>query len=108
MGRWRLYSVGSGADPVQQSGFAVQANHMDGLLDADKILLGDPLADQGRGTLVISARSQHQVQELPSGDPGRGSHVLVDRVERWAVVLDGRSAWRPGPLLPESRRQRAR
>jgi uncharacterized protein YciI len=73
----------------EQSGWAAHAAFMNALVDAGVILLGGPVINRQRAVLVIEAESEAAVRATLTRDPWTGSH-LVDTVEQWTILLDGR------------------
>jgi uncharacterized protein YciI len=73
----------------EQSGWTAHANFMNELVDAGFIVLGGPIADGHRAVLVVEAESEEVVRATLARDPWTDSH-LVDTVDRWTVLLDGR------------------
>lgn len=73
----------------EQSGWAAHAAFMNELVDAGFIVLGGPVANGHRAVLVIEAESEEVVRATLARDPWTGSH-LVDTIDRWTILLDGR------------------
>lgn len=63
---------------------------MDRLVDDGFVVLGGPLADEVRVVLAVEAESEEIVRATLARDPWHDSHLLVDRVDRWTIRLDGR------------------
>ena len=63
---------------------------MDRLVDDGFVVLGGPLADEVRGVLAVEAESEEIVRATLARDPWHDSHLLVERVDRWTIRLDGR------------------
>ena len=76
----------------EQDGWDEHAAFMDGLVDDGFIVLGGPL-EGDRDTLhVVDAPSEEAVRERFSADPWAQNGMLTPQsVERWTIVLDGRS-----------------
>src|SRR5919109_4258991 len=74
----------------EQSDWPAHASFMDGLVDAGFVVLGGPLADERRTVLVVDADSEEAVRATLARDPRSGTHLLVDRIDRWTIRLDGR------------------
>ena len=76
----------------QQSGWAEHAAFMDGLVDAGFIVLGGPLAGDGRVAYVVEAESEDAVRATLARDPWSETHLRVDAIEPWTIRLDAREA----------------
>jgi hypothetical protein len=74
----------------QQSGWDEHARYMDELVEQGFIVLGGPIAGDGRVALAIEARSEAQVHATLERDSWSGSHLVTESVEPWTVRLDGR------------------
>ena len=72
----------------EQSGWAEHAAFMDGLVAEGVIVLGGPL-DEVRVAPAIEADSPDAVRAALARDPWIGSHLVLDRIERWTIRLDG-------------------
>jgi hypothetical protein len=77
----------------QQSGWEEHAAFMDSLVDDGFIVLGGPVAGDGRVAFAIEAASEDDVHATFARDNWTGSHLVTESVEPWTVRLDGR----PGP-----------
>jgi uncharacterized protein YciI len=79
----------------EQDGFAEHGQFMDGLVDDGFILLGGPLdgVDDGRDTLhVVRAAGVDEIRQRFAADPWAGNGMVsVKSIERWTILLDGRS-----------------
>jgi uncharacterized protein YciI len=77
-------------DMREQAGWDEHARFMDGLVDADFILLGGPL-EGGRETLhVVQADSERAIRERMAEDPWAENGMLTPvSIEGWTVLLDG-------------------
>lgn len=84
--RWR-----EGVPLREQEGFAEHARFVDGLVDAGVIVLGGPLADDVRVVHAIEAESEEALREILAADPWSGSHLVLEEVTPWRILLDGRS-----------------
>lgn len=73
----------------EQSGWDEHAAFMNELVDAGFIVLGGPVVDRYGALLVVEAESEEVVRAALARDPWTGRH-LVDTIERWTIVLDGR------------------
>ena len=81
------------AQPLErQSGWEAHAAFMDALVDEGFIVLGGPLAGDGRVAHAIEARSEQAIRETLGHDPWSGSHLVIEAIEPWTVRLDGRQA----------------
>ncbi|MGZ4280321.1 MAG: hypothetical protein ACXVVU_27100 [Solirubrobacteraceae bacterium] len=75
----------------EQSGWDAHASFMDGLVDAGFIVLGGPLADDGRVAHAVEAESQAAVRATLARDPWNETHLQIDTIEPWTIRLDGRA-----------------
>jgi len=76
----------------EQSNWTAHASFMDGLVDDGFIVLGGPLAEDGRVAHAVEADSEEAVRTTLARDPWSESHLLVDSIEPWTIRLDGRRA----------------
>jgi len=76
----------------EQSNWTAHASFMDGLVDDGFIVLGGPLAEDGRVAHAVEADSEDAVRTTLARDPWSESHLLVDSIEPWTIRLDGRRA----------------
>ena len=74
----------------EQSGWAEHAAFMDGLVDDGFLVLGGPLADEGRVAYAVEADSPQAVRERLARDPWSETHLQVDTIEPWTIRLDAR------------------
>ena len=74
----------------EQSGWAEHAAFMDGLVDDGFLVLGGPLADEGRVAHAVEADSPQAVRETLARDPWSRTHLQVDTIEPWTIRLDAR------------------
>ena len=74
---------------AELSGWKEHAAFMNGLVASGFILLGGPLGD-GRVVHAIEAASEEEVRATLARDPWAGSHVVVEAVEPWEILLDAR------------------
>jgi len=74
----------------EQSGFDAHAAVMDELVESGHIVLGGPLVDEFRVVLVFEADSEDTVLAALAPDPWIPSHLVIESVEPWTVLLDGR------------------
>jgi len=74
----------------EQSGWAEHAAFMDALVDEGVIVLGGPLAGDGRVAHAVEAPSEQVIRETWARDPWSGSHLVIEAIEPWTVRLDGR------------------
>ena len=63
---------------------------MDGLVADGFIVLGGPLADDGRVAHAVEADSAQAVRETFARDPWSETHLRVDAIEPWTIRLDAR------------------
>lgn len=76
----------------EQSGWPEHAVFMDGLVDDGLIVLGGPLGDEHRVVHAVEAESEEAIRSAFARDPWSGTHVVIDAIEPWTVLLDGRAA----------------
>ena len=74
----------------EQSGFSEHAAFMDRLVADGFIVLGGPLAGDGRVAHAIQAASPEAVRETLARDPWSETHLRVDTIEPWTIRLDAR------------------
>jgi uncharacterized protein YciI len=76
----------------EQVGWDEHARFMDELVDSGFIVLGGPLEGERDTLHVVSAPSEEAVRERFSEDPWAANGMLQPkRIERWTVLLDGRT-----------------
>jgi uncharacterized protein YciI len=76
----------------EQAGWEEHARYMDGLVDAGFVQLGGPLEGDREVLLIVDAASEEAIRERLSDDPWAANGMLRPvSVERWTVLLDGRS-----------------
>jgi hypothetical protein len=71
-----------------QTGWPAHAAFMDGLVEAGVIVLGGPL-DEVSVVHAIEADSEEAVRAALAGDPWSGTHLVLERIRRWTIRLDG-------------------
>jgi uncharacterized protein YciI len=76
----------------EQSEWEAHAAYMDELVDAGFLVLGGPLAGDGRVAHAVEAESQDAVRAAFARDPWSESHLQVDSIEPWTIRLDARTA----------------
>jgi uncharacterized protein YciI len=74
----------------QQSGWEAHRSFMNDLAAGGFVVIGGPLADGVRVAHAVEAESAAHVEEVLSADPWHGSHLRLDSVEPWSIVLDSR------------------
>jgi hypothetical protein len=74
----------------EQSRWVEHAAFMDGLVDGGFIVLGGPLADDGRVAHAVEADSPQAIRETLAGDPWNQTHLRIDTIEPWTIRLDAR------------------
>ena len=74
----------------EQSRWSEHAALMDALVDDGVIVLGGPLAGDGRVALAIEAASPQAVRETLARDPWSETHLRVESIEPWTIRLDSR------------------
>jgi hypothetical protein len=79
-------------DLREQDGWDEHARFMDALVDEGFIVLGGPLAGEREILHAISAPSEQVVRErLAQDNWARSGLLTVKSIERWTILLDGRS-----------------
>ena len=68
------------------------ASFMNRLVDDGFIVLGGPLGDEHRVVHAVEAESEEEVRATFARDPWSDTHVRLDVVEPWTIVLDARDA----------------
>jgi len=74
----------------EQSGWTEHAAFMDGLVDDGFIVLGGPLAGDGRVAHAVEADSEQAIRETLARDPWSETHLRVEAIEAWTIRLDAR------------------
>jgi uncharacterized protein YciI len=74
----------------EQSHWDAHASYMDELVDAGFIVLGGPLAGDGRVAHAVEAESEDAVRATFARDPWSETHLQVDRIDPWTIRLDAR------------------
>jgi uncharacterized protein YciI len=74
----------------EQSRWSEHAAFMDGLVDDGFIVLGGPLADDGRVAHAVEADSAQAVRNTLARDPWSETHLRIDTIEPWTIRLDAR------------------
>src|SRR5437762_11548077 len=74
----------------EQSGWPEHADFMDALVEDGFIVLGGPLGDEVRTAHVVEAESEQAIRERMARDPWSGTHLVVDSIDPWTILLDGR------------------
>ena len=87
----------------EQSGWAAHASFMDDLVRTGFVVLGGPLADECRVSLVVEAESEHAVRATLARDPWSYTHLRIETIDAWTIRLDGRSV---SPVRRQRRRRR--
>jgi uncharacterized protein YciI len=76
----------------EQSDWPAHASFMNGLVDEGFIVLGGPLDGKRRAAHVVEAESEDAVRATLARDPWSETHLRVETIDPWTIVLDGRSA----------------
>jgi uncharacterized protein YciI len=76
----------------RQTRWREHAEFMNGLEDSGFIVVGGPLGDEYRVVHAVEAESADDVRATFARDPWSGTHVEVEAVEPWTIVLDSRPA----------------
>jgi uncharacterized protein YciI len=74
----------------EQSDWDAHASYMDELVETGFIVLGGPLADDGRVALAVEAESEDAVRATLARDPWSETHLRVDSIDPWTIRLDAR------------------
>ena len=74
----------------EQSRWSEHAALMDALVDDGFIVLGGPLAGDGRVAHAVEAASPEAVRETLARDPWSETHLRVESIEPWTIRLDSR------------------
>jgi uncharacterized protein YciI len=74
----------------EQSRWSEHADFMDRLVEDGFIVLGGPLAGEGRVAHAVQAASPEAVRETLARDPWSETHLRIDTIEPWTVRLDAR------------------
>jgi uncharacterized protein YciI len=89
-----VHRSGPAWDPAkplkEQSDWPAHATFMNGLVDAGFIVLGGPLADEHRVVHVIEAESEEEIRATLARDPWSETHLRIDAIDPWTILLDGR------------------
>ena len=84
---------GSEWDPTkplrEQSGWDAHAAFMNGLVDHGFVVLGGPL-DERRVAHAVKADSEDEIRATFGRDPWSGSHLEIESIEPWTILLDAR------------------
>ena len=75
----------------EQSDWEAHAAYMDELVDAGFLVLGGPLAGDGRVAHAVEAETQDAVRAAFARDPWSESHLRIDSIEPWTIRLDARA-----------------
>jgi uncharacterized protein YciI len=76
----------------EQAGFGDHARFMDELVESGFVLLGGPLADDREVLLAVDAPGEEAIRKRLAEDPWMVNGMLtVESIERWTILLDGRS-----------------
>ena len=76
----------------EQSEWPAHASFMDGLVEAGFLVLGGPLAGDGRVAHAVEAESEAAVRATLARDPWSKTHLVVDTIDPWTIRLDARKA----------------
>jgi hypothetical protein len=67
------------------------ARFMDGLFEADRIILAGPFADESGSMVILSAESVEAARAMLRDDPWAHHEILVPgEVKEWTIFLDVR------------------
>jgi uncharacterized protein YciI len=73
----------------EQAGWDDHAAFMNGLVDSGFILMGGPLADEYRVAHVVEGESENEIRATLARDPWFETHLRIDSVDPWTILLDG-------------------
>jgi uncharacterized protein YciI len=80
----------------EQAGWDAHARFMDNLVDSGFVVLGGPLDGDREVLLIVSAPSEEALRERFAEDPWVANGMLrPTSIERWTVLLDGRTTLGP-------------
>jgi uncharacterized protein YciI len=71
----------------EQSGWDAHASFMDELVDTGFIVLGGPLAGDGRVAHAVEAESEDAVRATLARDPWSETHLQIDTIDPWTIRL---------------------
>ncbi|HEX5900095.1 MAG TPA: hypothetical protein VFY32_11900 [Solirubrobacteraceae bacterium] len=74
----------------EQSDWDAHASFMDGLVEAGFIVLGGPLAGDGRVAHAVEAESEEAIRATLARDPWSETHLRIDTIDPWTIRLDAR------------------
>jgi hypothetical protein len=74
----------------EQSDWDAHASFMDALVEAGFIVLGGPLADDGRVAHAVEAESRDAVRATLARDPWSETHLQVETIDPWTIRLEAR------------------
>ena len=78
-------------DLREQEGWDEHARFMDGLFEADTVVLGGPFADVSGSMVILRAESAEAARAILREDPWARQDVLVaGEVKEWTIFLDAR------------------
>jgi len=63
---------------------------MNALVETGFIIMGGPLASDDRVVFAVEAESPEAVQAILARDPWSDSHLLLEAVDPWTILLDQR------------------
>ena len=75
----------------EQSLWSEHAVFMDALVGDGFLVLGGPLAHDGRVAHAVAADSEQAVRDTFARDPWSETHLRVDTIEPWTIRLDARA-----------------
>ena len=64
---------------------------MDSLVQEGHIVLGGPLPN-GRTAHAMEAQSEEEARAIWARDPWHESHLILESVEPWEILLDSRDS----------------
>jgi hypothetical protein len=83
-------------DMREQDNWEAHAAFIDELTEQRFIVRGGPLGDGRRVLLIVEADDESSIEERFAADPWIGTHLRIERIEPWNVLIHGRGE--PGHL----------
>ena len=78
-------------DLREQHNWEAHAAFMDELTAEGFIILGGPVGDGRRVLLIVDAADEASIEERLAADPWLGTHLRIERIEAWEILLRYRS-----------------
>jgi uncharacterized protein YciI len=83
-------------DMREQDNWEAHAAFIDELTEQGFIVLGGPVGDGRRVLLIVESDDESSIEERFAADPWIGTHLRIERIEPWDVLIRAREA--PGHL----------